>query len=151
MLPIFTWYIWSMYWWNGTNGCHVEEWSIEEVIMLVLLSHTFEDSQKLIANFCMYRKRTTQPIPPQKFVWQVCLCNTFLFAVVIHPILTMLHNATRGIFGTTFTTISKSLYCARITNDHIMFSGAMHDNIVKDIEMWDLFAVASSLKISMHN
>ena len=79
------------------------------------------------------------------------LLGLFLFVITTHPILTMLHNATRGIFGTTFTTISKSLYCARITNDHIMFSGAMHDNIVKDIEMWDLFAVASSLKISMHN
>ncbi len=93
----------------------------------------------------------TEPISIRRSVRQGCPVSPLLFTIVTHAILVKLHQLAEvnDLVGLRLPS-GKPCVAQALADDHIMFLGATPSNIATATKMWELFALASGLKVNMH-
>ena len=102
-------------------------------------------------SYVMLNGGVTQPISVRRSVRQGCPLSPLLFTIVTHSILVKLHNMTAdGDLVGLILPSGRQCIAQALADDHFMFLGATCNNVTKATKVWELFSLASGLKINMH-
>ena len=101
-------------------------------------------------SYVMLNGGVTQPISVRRSVRQGCPLSPLLFTIVTHSILVKLHNMTAdGDLVGLILPSGRQCIAQALADDHFMFLGATCNNVTQAIKVWELFSLASRLKINV--